>query len=65
MFAIMMATYLGSSLFVARWLYRNHEQPDWDSPLFVIGMIFISPLIGLGWLQEKARKYLDIWFEKV
>lgn len=61
-FAIGMTIYLVSSLFIGRCIYRN------NIPLgtirFKAAMVYISPLLLLGWLQEKAKKGLDVWFEK-
>ena len=53
--------YLGSSLFVMRGIFdRSEGKSKW---LIVTGIAYLSPLLALGWLQEKARNTLDIWFE--
>jgi len=60
---ILVIIYLALCLFIGRWLYRRTE-PDWDSLQFVAATIFISPLLLLGWLQEKAKIRLNKWYNE-
>ncbi len=63
MFTIMAFTYIGLSLWVGRWIYRSNDDQR-DTIRFKAARVFTSPLMLLGWLQNKARKKLDVWYDK-
>lgn len=54
--------YIASSLIVGRMLFRGYKHRE-GTLLYIIGLVYISPLLLLGWLQNQATKGLDKWFE--
>lgn len=63
-FAIIAFTYLGISLlWVGRWIYRSDDDQR-NTIRFKAAMVFVSPLMLVGWLQIQIRKKLDVWYDK-